>query len=275
MTLQDQPAWAPGSFGRLASRTGRGVRQSLARLGSVSWLVARLVRSTLDLRPAHIGVLWTTVKLQIRFTALDALPLTGLVALLLGGITLLQVYGNWSGLGAETYLSRLLAQMVLRELGPLMVGIIVIARSGTAIATEMASMRLNGEVDTLEAMGIDPFQYLLLPRVLGGMISVFSLLVLFDAVVLLGGFLLAYLVMPLSFKAYLTALGSTIGPGELWGTLAKALAFGSAIPLICMHSGLRVHRSTTEIPQAVTRAAVASLVTLFVVGAILSAVCYG
>jgi phospholipid/cholesterol/gamma-HCH transport system permease protein len=261
--------------GRFAAATGRGIRVTLARLGSVAWLVSQTVAGALRLRPEQARVLTGVVKLQVRFTALDALPLAGFTALLLGGITLLQVYGSWSGLGAETYLSGLLAQLVIRELGPLLVGVIVISRSGTAIATEMATMRLGGEVDTLYALGVNPFQYLMLPRILGGVISVFCLIVWFDTVALLGGFLLAYLLMPLSLKAFLTALGEAIAYRELFITFAKALVFGAAIPLLCMNAGLRVRRSTTEIPQAVTRAAVACLITLFIAGALLSAVCYG
>jgi phospholipid/cholesterol/gamma-HCH transport system permease protein len=262
------------SLERFAAGVGRRLREALAGLGSIAWLVYQTLLRAGNLRHEQFGVVSGVVRLQVRFTALDALPLAGFTALLLGGITLLQVYGSWAELGAETFLSKLLAHLVIRELGPLLVGVIVISRSGTAIATEMATMKLNGEVDTLFATGVNPLSYLLVPRILGGMISVFCLIVFFDTVALLGGFLLAYTFMPISFHAFMTALNGAIHYQELWITLCKSLAFGAAIPLLCMHAGLRVERSTTEIPQAVTRAAVASLVTLFVSGAFLSAVFY-
>lgn len=257
------------------ARTGGRVRRALGSLGSLAWLVGQLLRHTLRLRLDQLGVVWQVTRLQIRFTALDALPLALLTALLLGGITLLQVYGSWSSLGAEAFFSRLLAKLVVRELGPLLVGILVLSRSGTAIAAEMATMKLGGEIDTLVVLGVNPYAFLLAPRILGGMVSLLGLLVCFDAVALLGGFSLAALLQSVSLRGFLDALNASIEMRELWITLAKGLAFGALIPLLSMAAGLRVKRSTTEIPQAVTRAAVSSLVTLLLVGALLSAVFYG
>jgi phospholipid/cholesterol/gamma-HCH transport system permease protein len=265
----------PGLPSTLAIRVGAALRGSLAVAGSVAWLGFQVLRATLRLRTDQLGVIYAAVRMQVRFTALDALPLTLFTALLLGAITLIQVFGQLSGLGAENYLSHLLAQLVLRELGPLLVGVIVIGRSGTAIAAEMATMRLNGEVDALATMGVNPLQYLLVPRVLGGMFSVFTLIICFDAMALLGGFFVAWLRLPLSLRFFLNALGGAIQGPELAITLSKSLAFGSAIPLLCASFGLRVQRSSTEIPQAVTKAAVASLLTVFIVGALLSVAIYG
>ncbi len=260
---------------RLQARLGRTLRLFLERLGSLAWLSWECLRQALRLRPAQAGVLHGMVRNQVRFTALDALPLVTLTALLLGGVTLLQVLGQLSSLGAESYLSKLMARLVVRELGPLLVAILVVGRSGTAIAAEMASMKLSREVATLYATGVDPVAYLLVPRVLGGVVSLFCLLVYFDVVVLLGGFLVAVLQIPLSFRLYLDALGAAIGPAELAGTAIKAVAFGAAIPLISAHAGLRLRLSPTEIPQAVTRAAVESMVAIFLLSAVISVVCYG
>ena len=148
----------------------------------------------------------------------------------------------------------------------MMVAIIVIGRSGTAIAAEMASMKLSGEVDSLWASGMNPVQYLLIPRLLGGIVSIFTLIVFFGAVALLGGFFLAWLWLPLSWRAFLDSLGKVIGSRELAITLVKSMLFGTFIPLICAYCGLRVQASPTEIPQAVTKAAVYSLVVVLVGG---------
>jgi len=266
---------APSGLGRYIAPLGGGLRTWLARLGSAAWLGATCFRQMLRLRTDQFGVVFDQTKLQVRFTALEALPLALLTSLLLGGITLIQVYGQMSAFGAEAYLSQLLAQLVIRELGPLLIGVIVIGRSGTAIAAEMASIKLSSEVDALCAMGVNPMQYLLLPRILGGVISVFSLVVIFDAAALLGGFLVAWSRLPLSPTFFMHALGEAIGWRELAITFAKAVVFGSLIPLVCASSGLRVRRSSTEIPQAVTAAAVSSLVAVFLTGAFLSVLIYG
>jgi len=272
------PSW-PGIRDRSiaeqwAARLGGRVRRAFAQLGSVSWLLAQCVRAALRLQPEQLRVVLDMTRIQIRFTALDALPLCCLTATLLGGITLLQVFGQLSAYGVESYLSRVLAQLVIRELGPLMVGILVLSRSGTAMATEMASRKLSGELDALCASGVDPVQYLLLPRLLGGVISMFSLVIVFDAVALLGGFAVAWLQRPLSLPFFLHALGRAIGHRELAATFGKCLVFGLAIPLLCTAHGLRVKRSSTEIPQAVTRACVVSLGVLLLAGALLSVLIY-
>jgi phospholipid/cholesterol/gamma-HCH transport system permease protein len=266
-----RPAWLPV---RLARTLGGKVRTAFAMLGSLSWLLGRAVQGLVRLRPEQLRVVGEVTRIQIRFTALDALPLCLVTALLLGAVTLLQVFGQLSGFGMERSLSQILARLVIRELGPLMVGILVITRSGTAIATELAGRKLSGELDALYASGVDPVRYVLLPRLLGGIISMFSLVILFDAVALLGGFLVAWLRLPLSFSFFLDALVDAIGARELTATFAKCLVFGAAIPLICVAYGVRVRRSTTEIPQAVTKASVVSLLVLLLAGALVSVVTY-
>jgi phospholipid/cholesterol/gamma-HCH transport system permease protein len=268
------PGAMAGPWVQRAARLGAGVRHGFAQLGSVSWLFGKCFQALFRLSREQFRVVLEVTRIQIRFTALDALPLCVVMALMLGAITLLQVFGQLSGYGVESTLSGLLAQLVIRELGPLLVGILVIIRSGTAMATEMASRKLSGELDALWVSGVDPVGYLLVPRILGGIVSVFALVILFDAVALLGGFLVAWLRLPLSFSFFLGALGQAIGHRELLATFSKCLVFGAAIPLLCTSYGLRVRRSTTEIPQAVTRAAVASLLVLVLAGALLSVLIY-
>jgi len=262
-------------FWRLAAtRSGRGVRQALEFLGSVAFLARECLRQSFRLRPRQAGLLYQSVRNQVRFTAVEAVPLVALIALLVGGVTLLQVLSSLSKYRAESYLSQLMALIVVREIGPLLVAIVIVGRSGTAIAAEMATLKLDREVDTLFVTGVDPMTYLLLPRILGGIISLFTLLVVFDVVALFGGYAVASSRLPLSLPLYLHALEDAIGPAELAGTLLKSLAFGSVIPLLCAHAGLRLQMSPTEIPQAVTRAAVASMVAIFLLSTVISVLCY-
>lgn len=142
------------------------------------------------------------------------------------------------------------------------------------MATEIANNQLSGHLDAMRVNGVDPVRYLLLPRLIGCVVSVFSLIILVDTVALLGGFLVAWLRLPLSFSFFFGALGQAIGPRELAATFFKAAVFGLAIPLICTSYGLRVRHSSTELPQAVTKAAVGSLVFLLLSGALLSLFIY-
>lgn len=265
----------PGPWQRGLAALGRGPRRFLGRLGSLAWLGLACLRAAGRLRSAQLEIVARTAANQVRFTALEALPLVTLAALLLGGVTLLQVVGQLSAYGGEEYLSRLMALLVIRELGPLLVAVLVVGRSATAIAAEMAAMKLDRELDALFASGVDPVAYLLVPRLVGGIVSLLVLVVVFDAVALLGGFVVASWQLPLSFRLYLNALQGAVGPRELAGSFLKAAAFGTAIPLVSAHAGLALRRSPTEIPQAVTRAAVEAIAAILLLGALVSVVCYG
>jgi len=256
------------------ARLGAPVRGFLEFLGDQAHLVLRTLRYALLLRLDQVAVVGGQLKLQIRFTGLDALLLICGTALLLGAVTLIQAFSQLSGLGAENYIGVLMVLIILRELGPLLTAILVIGRSATAIAAELGAMQLNGEVDALAAHGINPYQYLLLPRWLGVLISVFALVVFFDASALAGGFLVAKLKYGVTFGFYMESVRQTLSNRDFAATLLKVLMFTGAITFHACHFGLRIQRSQTEIPQAVTRTVVTALVAVFALDGLIAALFY-
>src|SRR5512140_2271788 len=132
-----------------------------------------LTRSAGRIRPVVRDVLWR----QVYFTSVKAAPYTLFLALLVA-LAVAAQSPFAAGAGGEV-LGAVLVATLVRELAPLLTAWIVIARSGTAIAAELATMRIEGEIDALVGMGIDPFEYLVLPRVLGAAVAVLSLTVLF------------------------------------------------------------------------------------------------
>jgi phospholipid/cholesterol/gamma-HCH transport system permease protein len=96
--------------------------------------------------------------------------------------------------------------MIVREAGPLLVALVVIARSGTAVASEIGNMRANREIEALESMGINPLSFIVFPRVLGGVISVLCLAFYFNVLALVGGFLLTRFIQDMSFSFYTDSL---------------------------------------------------------------------
>lgn len=255
-------------------RLGRAVRRFLEVRGDLAWLVGRSLRDLLGLDLKRAPVLREQMVLQVRFTGMEALLLVSAVGLGLGAVTVIQAFTQLSALGAERYLGPLLVLIVIRELGPLLAAILVIGRSGTAIAAELASMQLNGEVAALEAFGVNPHQYLMLPRALGMILSLFALLCCFDAAALAGGFLVAKLKFGLPLQAFLDAIAGTLVNADLALTALKAFLFGGAIAYHAAYCGLAVRHSSTEIPQAVTRAVVASLGVIFFFDGLIAALVY-
>ncbi|MGD9662932.1 MAG: ABC transporter permease, partial [Porticoccaceae bacterium] len=169
-----------------------------------------------------------------------------------------QVVGVVGG-GNGSLTGKVLVWVVFRELGPLLTALIVVARSGTAIATELGSMKINGELESLEMLGIPGERYLILPRIAGVAAAVSVLTAYFVLTAFVGGFLIASLGHHIPYDQFVQGVVASLGLGEVVVLGIKSCVFGLAIPVICCHAGLSVGSSATEIPQAATRAVITSL----------------
>jgi phospholipid/cholesterol/gamma-HCH transport system permease protein len=256
----------------IVAAIGQSGARRISVLGGLARFALRTGRSALRLTRAGRWVTLRVLVNQIRFTALQA---TGLVTLLSAILSFLVIAQTTRQLGAlaQSALGTIMVVAVIRELGPLLTALIVVSRSGTAIAAEMATNRVMGEVTALEAMGIDPYIYLVLPRMLGAIVSVASLMVLFDAVALVSGYVGANVGREsMSVGRYAEIVLATLSPKDVWLTVAKGVSFGAAVALFCSYQGLSVTRGPTEIPQAVTRGVVQTIVAIFVMSALFVAV---
>lgn len=244
--------------------TGHGVRSVGASSALLTRFAGAVLRSTLTYPRTAFRLWWRSVANQVRFTAADAIPFVGTVAIAVGGIVIVEASAQAIKFGGlSDTLGRLLASVIVRELGPMLTAILVIGRSGTAIAAELAACRVYGEIDALEAMGVNPLHYFVLPRILGVGISVAALTLLFDAATLTSGLLAAKLIQKISLQDYLGSLARAMRPWDIIEVTLKGAISGAGVAALCTFEGLRAGRAPTEIPQAVTRAVVDSL--LFVV----------
>ena len=204
---------------------------------------------------------------QVRFTAVNAMGLVALLSGILSFLVISQATRELGRFGATDYIGTLIVVAIVRELGPLLTALIVVGRSGTAIAAELATNQVMGEVRALEAMGIDPKQYLVLPRFLGSLVSVFALLVLFDFVAIMAGFAAArFNGMP--GVRYFDIVLESLRARDVWLTIFKALAFGAIVGVVPSYFGLAVRGAPTEIPIAASRAVVAAMVGIFLCSAL-------
>ena len=246
---------------------GRSGARQLSVLGGLARFVLHAVRAAARLTRAGRWVMLRVLINQIRFTALQAIFLVAFLAAILAFLVISQSIRQLGRFGAIDNLGTIMVVAVIRELGPLLTALIVVSRSGTAIAAEMATNRVMGEVTALEAMGIDPYIYLVLPRMLGAIVSVATLMVVFDAVALTSGFVAAA-TSGMSLNRYTSIVLKTLSAGDVWLTLAKGIFFGAAVALFCSYHGLAVKAGPTEIPQAVTRGVVATIVAIFIMSAL-------
>ncbi len=251
---------------------------TLKKLGSVTHLAALAVGVlTVAVKPRY----WrqsvrNVLARQILFTGVEATRFISLIAVLVGLSIVVQVQLLLSRLGQSELLGPILVAVVVRELGPLLTNFVVIGRSGAAIATELGNMRVNGEVDLLDAQGLDPFTYLVLPRVMGMMISIFCLTIVFIGVAFASGFV-SGLLMGANIgtpRIFFDSVMGALTPADVFSVLSKSLLPGLLTGVICCVEGLQIRGAITEVPQAATRALMRSIMALFVVSAIISLIIY-
>ena len=239
-------------LGRYVVRAYRDMRAGLAFVGEVALTAAGSVRSWKHLRPVSIAR-------HVYDTGVTAIPIVALIAFLISVIVAFLSAQQLQRFGAEIFVVDLVTIGVLRELGVLLTAIIVAGRSGSAFAAEIGAMRLNEEVDALYATGADPYELLVLPRILGLVIALPLLTVLADAIGLAGGALLCRLLLDIPITQYLNRVSESIGPMTFWVGVMKAPIFAVLIAFAGVYRGLQVAGSSRELGRLTTVAVVQSI----------------
>lgn len=256
---------------RMLAALGAKARGPLVHVGRLTRLTGRLAGVAAGARRLNLRLLARICSRQVFFTGVQAAPLVAILAASIGAVGIMEFVALLTGL-ADELIGKLLVTIVVREMGPLITAVVVIARSGTAMAAEIGTMQLDGELEALSAYRIDPVAFVLLPRVVSTVVSLFALILLFDLSGLLGGAAIAAAVRGLSFALVSSKVELALTNLDLGLSALKALLFGSVIAVVSCYWGMLVRRSPTELPQAVTRAVVVSLGAVFLVDAALAMV---
>jgi phospholipid/cholesterol/gamma-HCH transport system permease protein len=249
---------------------GRRVLEGLNYAWAIWKLIVDAVRNVL--RPEQRGgraALQVIVR-QVLFTGVDALPVTSVIALLLGMIIIMQAGTQLPKLGASGLLGNIIVLTVIRELGPLITAVIVIGRSGAAITTELGNMSVGREITALTLMGIPVGRFLVMPRVIGMVIALICLTLYFDAVAVLGGFMFAQLKLTVPIDAFIQGVTRALSFRDVGLTALKSLSFGLAVAAICCYHGLAVRSSYTEVPQQTTKAMINAVTMCLLLDIIIS-----
>ena len=211
---------------------------------------------------------------QILYTGYEAFNLIALIAFAIGGIIILEGNAILAGFGQSKIFYTILVSVVTRELACLLTAFIIIARSGTAISTELGNMVINQEIDALQSFGISPISYLVVPRLFGVVISMITLTVFFNAVAIVGAWLMSILFYTINFYDFIYFLFSELTIKDILSSVSKSGAFGIAIALISSYEGLRVSFASTEVPQRTIKAVVKSLTWVIILDIVITALFY-
>jgi phospholipid/cholesterol/gamma-HCH transport system permease protein len=252
-------------IGRRAVRSWYGLLAALEFGGHVCVALMRALVSLHRLRP-------TAVARHIYDTGITALPIVSLVGFLISVILAYMGAQELSKFGADIFVVDLVTLGVLRELGVLLTAIIVAGRSGSAFAAEIGAMQLNEEVDALRAIGVDPIEALVVPRVLAMLIVLPLLTVAADLIGLVGGGLLCHALLDMPIVQYLNRVQSTIAETTFWVGLIKAPVFAILIAGAGCACGMRVRGSSRELGRLTTLAVVASIFSVIVADALFAVV---
>lgn len=207
---------------------------------------------------------WRQVLLQVYFTGAQAAGYVTILGLGVGAFAIVEGVGGIGSLSGADSLGRMVTVVVLREIAPLITGGVIIARSVTAITAELGVMRVQREIDALEVMGISPIRHLITPRIFGGLISMIALNVLFSAVALFGGFLIARLLISIPAALFIKAVFSAVSPADIVAFSLKIGIGGLGLFLIACYHGMSVGNAPTDVPAAVSRASLFAFVFLIV-----------
>ena len=219
-----------------------------------------------NLRSLSRGPARAVFHRQLYFTGIRGLGLVMLVGLLVGALVVTQTAAV---VGSDSELTvRVLNWTVVGELGPLLAAVIIIARSSVAIATELSLMRVRGEPDHLEGMGIPPLEYLVVPRMAALTVSLVVLTVYFQGIAVAGGLAASALYQDLSFSIQLGRFLEATSVLAFAVSLLKSTVFGVAIAAVSCWQGLAVDRSVNAVPIAAMNAVVQSLLAVFLFDAL-------
>ncbi len=200
---------------------------------------------------------------QIYFTAVGIIPLFMMMAFLFGSVIIGVVISLSTEYNLQDQIGSIIITFVIDEFSPFFTALLISLRSGTAINTEIAVMSVNKELNTLKEYKINLIDYLFLPRIISGIISVTTLSILFALIMLSSGYLFTLFYMNMDFHTYKFLLISAIEVKDIVVLLVKSIAFGFVTMLIPIYSGLKTGSSYTAIPISVLNGMVKLFIALF------------
>ncbi len=196
---------------------------------------------------------------SIERVGVDAIPIVGLISFLLGLIMAFMSSVQLREFGANIYVASLVALAMVRELGPIITAVLVAGRSGSSFAAEIGTMKISDEVDALFTMGLEPTQFLVVPRLVASVIALPILTLLCDLFAIAGGLLVGVVMLDLTLSGYMQQTFEAITSHDILWSLFKAVCFGMLICWISCYRGFRARGGPEAVGRATTSAVVSSI----------------
>jgi len=243
-----------GAVGRIGQRTLEGV----TFVGEATKLWCRA--TSLVLRGA---IDWRNTLQQMELIGVNAAALVFLTVTFGGMVMAVYSVSEFQRFGATEYLGGLIGLSIVRELGPVLTAIVVAARSGSAIAAEIGTMKVTEQLDALRALATDPIEYLVVPRYLASLITLPLLTIMADVCGTMGGFVVA-VGAGVSREIYLKSVLRLVKADHLLTGLVKAVVFGTLISIVGCQQGFRTGQGAAAVGRATTNSVVLCVVLVHI-----------
>lgn len=253
-----------------AGSVGRGLLDWLAEVGAVSRFLSRF--STKLHRAPRRG--HNLVMAQMVAIGIDSIPLVLITSLFVGAVAAVQAAYQMQDYIPLRFIATVVGKSVVIELGPVLTALVVAGRVGASIAAELGTMRVTEQVDAMEAMAIDPVEYLVVPRVIAGLVMLPVLTVFADALAIVGAYVVATLAIGVGHQEFINGLRMFFNAHDVIGGLVKALVFGYIITAMGCYYGFETQGGAEGVGRATTKAVVASSVLILISDYILAAVIF-
>lgn len=238
---------------------GRGVISMCRMIGTLFFFIGNVLRNGLSL-PFFSGQ-FAKACLNIGFYSL---PVVGMTAVFTGMVLALQSYTGFSRFNAESAIANVVALSITRELVPVLAGLMVAGRVGAGIAAEIGTMRVTEQIDAMTTLSVNPFKYLIVPRILAGILMLPCLVLIGDIIGILGGYLVSVYVLDFNGVRYVTQTLDFIQPIDVISGLVKAAVFGFVVTLMGSYHGYNSERGAQGVGTATTNAVVSSSILILV-----------
>ncbi|MDK2956888.1 MAG: phospholipid/cholesterol/gamma-HCH transport system permease protein [Desulfovibrionales bacterium] len=248
----------------LAARLGRSFLDSASGVKQAVSILDDSMAAVLRLAFLNHAVAWQTAR-QIVFTGVQAIPVVAGLGLAIGSVAVHFILRYLTEFGGYDYVGKVLTTSVLHEIGPLTVATVLLLRSGAAVISEIGIMQLRGEMNTLEAFGVDRTRFIYVPRLLALSLCAPCLTLIFSLVALVGGFFVLGYLHDITFGSYLDQLVQAATLTSLGIVLFKPMFMGAAAAVVCIRHGAGVTGSQAQIPMMLIRGMMLAMLAILAI----------
>lgn len=249
--------------GKTAIAIGNDILDLIRFIGQSSVVLAQNIANPQRLR-------MKSVIRHVHETGVMAIPIVALIAFLISIVLAYQGAEQLKRFGAQIFAVNLVAVSVLREMGVLLTAIMIAGRSGSAFTAEIGVMKVNEEVDAMRIIGVKPFDFLVIPRLIALMIAMPLLTFIADLMGLLGGAIICFFQMGLSFETYIDRFQQAVSISDFWVGIVKAPVFAFFIAIVGCMRGMQVSGSAESVGKLTTTSVVQSIFLVLLLDALFS-----